>query len=160
VSIVEDSLDHPNGIAFSPDGKTLYIADSGLIGVGTVATTGGIYNYPIELTSVSTGKRNIYAYDVVGGDNPYLINKRVIFQALEGAPDGLKVAANGYLVVAASLGTGVDILDANGTPLARIQAKHPVANIAWAGDDLSTLWLVGFSGITRVKFALKGPALE
>ncbi|KAF4624955.1 hypothetical protein G7Y89_g13217 [Cudoniella acicularis] len=162
VTVVEDTLDHPNGIAFSPDGKTLYITDSGLESVGTNATEGqgNFYNYPIAINFISTDKRNIYAYDVVGGDNPYLINKRVIWQALEGAPDGLKVAENGYLVVAAGLAPGCDILDANGTPLARIQTKHAVENIAWTGENLTTLWLVGISGMTKVDFALKGPALD
>ncbi|KAI9703718.1 MAG: hypothetical protein M1836_007488 [Candelina mexicana] len=166
VTIVEDTLNHPNGIAFSPDGKTLYITDSGLESVGGEATRGqgNFYNYPINILFTSTHKRNIYAFDVnsasSGGKSPYLTNKRVIFQSLEGAPDGLKVAANGYLVAATGLSFGVDILDASGSIIARIQAKHPVENIAWSGENLKTLWLVGIGGITRVQFDLAGPALH
>lgn len=155
-------MNHPNGITFSPDGKTLYISDSGLENVGAVASRGqgDFYNYPIRIDFTSTAKRNVYAFDV----NPrqsgaYLTNKRVIFQALEGAPDGLKVAANGYLVVASGLSTGVDILDSHGLPIVRIQTSHAVENIAWTGSELKTLWLVGIGGFTKVEFDLAGPKL-
>lgn len=159
VSIVEDTLHHPNGIAFAPDGKTLYITDSGLESVGGAATRGpgDFYNYPINILFTSTGRRTIYAYDVnPAASGSYLTNKRVIFQALEGAPDGLKVAANGYLVVAAGLSNGVDILDPEGVPIARIQASHPVENIAFSGTDRKTLWLVGIGGISKVEWDLIG----
>lgn len=165
VTVVEDTLNHPNGIAFSPDGRTLYITDSGLESVGKTATRGqgDFYNYPIKIDFIGTAKRNIYAFDVNRNQgpngSPYLSNKRVIFQAVEGAPDGLKVAANGYLVVASGLSTGVDILDSSGALVARIQATHPVENIAWSGKDLKTLWLVGIGGITRVDFDLAGPKI-
>jgi sugar lactone lactonase YvrE len=89
-----------------------------------------------------------------GGD--YLTNKRVIFQSLEGAPDGMRVAANGYLVVAAGLSRGVDILDPHGALIARIQASHAVENIAFTGKDRKTLWLVGIGGISRVQWDLVG----
>ena len=163
VTIVEDTLNHPNGIAFSPDGRTLYITDSGLESVGKTATKGqgNFYNYPISIDFISTAKRNVYAFDVnQGPGSPYLTNKRVIFQSVEGAPDGFKVAANGYLVTASGLSTGVDILDASGALIARIQATHPVENIAWTGEDLKTLWLVGIGGITRVDWNLAGPKVS
>ncbi|KAI9890313.1 MAG: hypothetical protein M1814_004223 [Vezdaea aestivalis] len=162
VRMVEDTLDHPNGINVSPNGKTLYITDSGLERIGPATRgQGDFYLYPIKIDFVASGKRNIYAYDVNDSPNsPYLTNKRVIFQSIEGAPDGLKVAANGFLVVASGLSFGVDILDPAGGLIARIQAKHPVENIAWSGKDLKTLWLVGIGGITRVQFDLAGPKLD
>jgi sugar lactone lactonase YvrE len=157
VSVVEDTLNHPNGIVFSPNGKTLYITDSGLESVGGPETTAGFYDYPIEILFTSTGKRNVYAFDVnKASSGSYLTNKRVIFQALEGAPDGIKVAKNGYLVVAAGLSMGVDILDASGVPLLRIQTTHPVENIAFTGEDRKTLWMVGIGGISKVEWSLVG----
>ena len=164
IRIVEDALDHPNGIAFSPDGNTLYLGDSGLEHYNSVPIRGpnDFYAYPIEIEFNSTLKRNIYAYDVIRTDpkNPYITNKRVISQSLEGAPDGLKTARNGYVLVAGGLVPGVDILDASGSQIARIQTSHAVENFQWTGKDLKTLWLTGIGGITKVEFDLQGPLVD
>jgi sugar lactone lactonase YvrE len=165
VQVMDTSLDYPNGIAFSRDGRTLYVADSGLESYSPVPTMGpgNFYNYPIRIQFNSTQPRNVFAWDVrrEGGERnqPVMTGKRVVFQALAGAPDGLKVAANGYLVIAGGLATGVDIADGFGNLIARIQTSHPVENIQWSGDDLKTLWLVGINGFTRVQFDLAGPDL-
>lgn len=165
VQIMDTSLSYPNGIAFSRDGKTLYIADSGLESYSPTATRGAgdFYNYPLYIQFNSTGPRNVFAWDVSraghDGKHPVITGKRVIFQSLEGAPDGLKVAANGYLVIGGGLAPGVDIIDELGNPIARIQTNHPVENIQWSGNDLKTLWLVGIGGITKVEFNLAGPNL-
>jgi sugar lactone lactonase YvrE len=164
IQIVEDTLAYPNSIGFSPDGRTLYLGDSGLEHYSSTPTRGpnDFYAYPIEIEFNSTLKRNIYAYDVnrPGRGKPYLTNKRVIWQSLEGAPDGLKVARNGYILVAGGLVPGVDILDADGSQIARIQTSHAVENMAWTGKDLKTLWLTGIGGISRVQFDLAGPLLS
>ena len=158
VSIADNTLEHPNGITFSRDGKTLYITDSGLETVGPDASTDGFYDYPIQIYFTSTNNRNIFAFDVTETESgAYINNKRNIYQSLEGSPDGLKVAANGYLVVGSGLSNGVDVLTATGQQLARIQTSHPVENVAFAGPDLKTLYLSGIGGITRVDWNLAGP---
>ncbi|KHN94905.1 Six-bladed beta-propeller, TolB-like protein [Metarhizium album ARSEF 1941] len=166
VQVMDTSLSYPNGIQFSRDCKRLFIADSGLESYSPIPTRGAgdFYNYPLYIQFNSTGARNIYAWDVArtgsDGKHPVINNKRVIFQSLEGAPDGLKVAANGYLVVAGGLAPGVDIIDDLGNQIARIQTSHPVENIQWSGHDLKTIWLVGIGGITKVEFDLAGPDLS
>ncbi|KAF2850863.1 calcium-dependent phosphotriesterase [Plenodomus tracheiphilus IPT5] len=144
VSIVDSTLQHPNGITFSRDGKTLFVTDSGLETSGLPGTDnqgpGNFYNYPIRIDGV-----------------PIITGKRNIFQSLEGSPDGIKIAANGYLVVASGLSLGVDILTSDGSVIARIQTTHPVENIAFAGDDLKTLYLVGIGGVSKVEWNLAGP---
>ncbi|KAF2724381.1 calcium-dependent phosphotriesterase [Polychaeton citri CBS 116435] len=159
VAMVESSLQHPNGIVFSRDGKTLYISDTGLETVGPVASdNGGTYAYPIKIEFTGTNARNIFAYDVTRtSSGAYLSNKRNIFQSLEGSPDGLKTAKNGYLVVGSGLSNGADVLDQYGSPILRIQTNHPVENMAFAGDDLKTLYLSGIGGITKVTWNLEGP---
>ncbi|GAW19424.1 hypothetical protein ANO14919_089110 [Xylariales sp. No.14919] len=165
IQVMDTSLAYPNGIAFSRDGKTLYVTDSGLESYSDIPTRGAgdFYNYPLKIQFNSTGARNVFAWDVArkghDGTHPVITGKRVIFQALEGAPDGLKVAANGYLVIGEGLAPGVDITDELGNQIARIQTSHPVENIQWTGDDLKTLWLVGIGGFTRVEFNLAGPDL-
>ena len=160
IQIVDSSLQHPNGIVFSRDGKTLYISDTGLETVGPDASRGkeNFYDYPIRIYFTSTLPRNIYAFDVrYTPSGAFLSGKRNIFQSLEGSPDGLKVAANGYIVVGSGLSNGADIIDPYGALILRIQTTHPVENVAFTGPDLRTLYLVGIGGITRVEWNLTGP---
>lgn len=137
VQIMDTSLDYPNGIAFSRDGKTLYVADSGLESYSPVATRGegDFYNYPINIQFNSTGPRNVFAWDVSrqGGklNQPIITGKRVIFQSLEGAPDGLKIAANGYLVIACGLAAGVDITDRRFTQFLYLIRLHRLLCGQW-----------------------------
>ena len=158
--MVETSLQHPNGIVFSRDGKTLFISDTGLETVGPVASRGqgDFYHYPIRIYFTGALARNIYAFDVNRTPaGAYLTNKRSVFQSLEGSPDGLKIAQNGYMIVGSGLSLGADVLDENQSLIARIQTTHPVENVAFAGPDLKTLYLTGIGGITRVDWNLTGP---
>ena len=74
------------------------------------------------------------------------------------APDGFKVARNGYLVT--GTGFGVDVLDESGVLLVRIQTSFLATNVAWTGPDLTDLWIVGYGTFAKVTWALQGPALE
>jgi len=145
VSIVEDSLLQPNGIAISPalpnsTTRTVYISD-------TSADT---------VSFDSTAKRTIYAFDLTPDGNA-LINKRPIYLSQDWVPDGLKVARNGYVVT--GTGKGVDVLDSEGTLLVRIQTNYTVQNFAWTGSDYKTLWMTGESGVSRVQWDLAGQVL-
>jgi sugar lactone lactonase YvrE len=129
--------------------------------VGSPATTDGFYNYPIRIAFDSTQARNVFAWDITRPEGPQgrpvITGKRNIFQSLEGAPDGMKSAANGHLIVASALTPGVDVLDASGNLIMRIQTTHAVENINFSGSDFKTLWLVGIGGITKVEWDLAGP---
>lgn len=151
VGIVEDSAVAPNGIAFSPDGHTLYLTDTGA-GVPDIDPTISPPNVP-ALRYNATEKRSLYAYDVTQ-DGMHIQNKRALYSAIDFAPDGLKVAQNGYLVTAT--GHGVDVLDQKGTPLLRIQTNFTAVNIAFAGANMDELWIVGSGGVARVKWSLQG----
>ncbi|KAI9775566.1 MAG: hypothetical protein M1816_005895 [Peltula sp. TS41687] len=149
VNIVEESLQMANGIEFSPDQKTLYVTDSGSAGIDNpiIAQYGHVpstYNY--------TGHHTIYAYDVV--DELYITSKRPIYQVQSLAPDGMKVAANGYIITTS--GWGADIFDRYGTVMVRIATNFTVNNMAFAGPDLKQLWLTGVGGIARVEMNLEG----
>ena len=150
VYLVEDSLVQPNGIALSADQKTVYICDTGAINGDISATSahGTSYN--------ATGKRGVYAY-TLSEDATYISSKRPIYLAQELVPDGLKVAANGYIVTAT--GKGVDVLDPTGTLLVRVQTNYTVQNCAWTGKELKTLWMMGSGGISRVEWNLQGQRL-
>ncbi|KAJ6090086.1 hypothetical protein N7467_005302 [Penicillium canescens] len=150
VAIVDDTLVEPNGITLSPDGRRLYLSDTG---AGEAVIDPRIQPVP-GLRYNSTGKRTVYSFDV-SEDGRSISNKRPIYLALDYAPDGLKVARNGMLLTAT--GHGVDILDAQGTPLLRVQTNFTAVNMEFVGPNYDELWIVGIGGVARVKWALQGP---
>ena len=96
VNIVEDSIIQPNGIAIAPkmdncSTRTVYITDTGAV-TGTILQSLGPQGSPFN----TTGKRTVYAYDLSENGNQ-LLNKRPINLSQDWVPDGLKVAANGYV---------------------------------------------------------------
>lgn len=157
VWVVDDTLGQPNGIAISPDGRSIYISDTSSVD-GVISSA-----YPNLHASHwnQTAAHTIYKYDLlddaVSGEVA-LINKRPFYYSQEWVPDGLKVAQNGYVVTGA--GKGVDILDCSGSLVLRIQTDYVVQNFAWVGETLTEFWLMGQGGISRVKWELKGQDLS
>ena len=72
LSLVNAKLPRPNGVALTPDGRTLYVADS--------------------------QERKILAYDLDDAGQPS--HERVFISNIDGTPDGLRVAENGNLYIA------------------------------------------------------------
>ncbi|KAE8167475.1 hypothetical protein BDV40DRAFT_312741 [Aspergillus tamarii] len=155
VNIVDDTLHCPNGVAFSPDYKTLYLTDTDA-GVPMIDPRVPLSEVP-SLQYNSTNRRTVYAFDV-SEDGSYLKNRRPIYTAKDFVPDGLKVASNGYVITGA--GHGVDILDPTGTPLVSIQTNFTAVNMVFGGKNLDELWIVGHGAVARAKLNLTGPALE
>ncbi|OQE27708.1 hypothetical protein PENSTE_c004G07422 [Penicillium steckii] len=99
----------PNGLAFSPNGATLYIAESN-------STSGK----PIEHYAASL--RNVWAFDV---NRSLLSNPRLIHHTENGWPDGLQVTRSGYVLVAVF--GGVDVVDPEtGTLLGKINTPGDI----------------------------------
>lgn len=143
VRVVDDTLKQPNGLAFSPDYKIMYISDTGALG-------------PIAGKSsqqyTSTGHRTIYSYDV-SQDTVRLTNKGAFYLTQDFVPDAVRVAANGYVLCSA--GNGVDVVDTQGILLLRIKTDFLVVSFTFGGRNMDELWLTG-SRIVRVKWNLTG----
>jgi sugar lactone lactonase YvrE len=152
VFVVDDTLSQPNGIAFNPDYSIVYISDTGAVS-GPVDPKFGHPGTPFN----ATGPRTIYAFDV-SKDGTTASNKRPVYLSAGYVPDGLKVAANGYIVT--GNGRGVDVLDPHGQLLLTIQTNYTVQNFAWTGPKLKTLWLMGSGGISKVEWDLAGQELK
>lgn len=134
VVMLDKTLKGPNGIAFSPDGKTLYVAQS-------VRTEAIVKSYPVKSDgNVGEGK---LLYDATP-----LIN-----QGLPGTLDGLKTDIQGNIWTSGP--GGVLILDPTGKLLGRIETGTPTSNCAW-GDDGSTLYITANNMLCRVKTKTKG----
>jgi gluconolactonase len=139
VSLVVGDLTRPNGLAFSPDQKTLYVAQSDM-------TRPVIMAYPVQKDgSVGAGR---LVYDA----------SALMKQGLKGAPDGIKVDSQGNLWSTGPGGVLVLALDPKtgmGTLLGRIDTGEATANCGW-GDDGSTLYLTADGYLCRIKTTARG----
>ena len=125
VSLFTRDLDRPNGVALSPDGKTLYVAQSH--GPAPV-----IMAYPLTPDGSTNGGKVFFNTKELKGP---------------GAPDGIKVDSKGNVF---STGPGgCLILNAEGKLLGRILCGRPTANIAF-GDNGRWLYLASDDRILRV----------
>ncbi len=163
IQILTDTLISPNGIAFSPSGNTVYITDTPTDSVTLHPPSppsnlsAPASSYTPTFNYVPWHRKTVYAFDVINNGTA-LANQRALFLAQDRIPDGIKVARNGYIVTAT--GHGVDVLDEAGVPIVRVQTNFAVINIAWAGEGLRDLWMVGIGGVARVRWNLPGNELR
>src|SRR5579872_3109526 len=114
LSVVADSFNKPNGLAFSPDESILYINDS--------AAIQGPGSYHVELP------HHILAFDVKNGT--HLVHSRLFAVVVPGIPDGLKVDSAGR--VYSSSADGLKVFNPSGVLIGAIQVYN-VANFAFGG---------------------------
>ena len=134
VSTVVGDLTRPNGIALSPDEKTLYVAQSDPVRPVVMA-------YPLQADG-SVGKGRV----LFGAEGMKKLG-------LDGGFDGMKVDRDGNLWVTG--GGGVLVLSAAGDLLGHIKVGVATANCAW-GDDGSTLYITADMYLCRIRTAAKG----
>jgi len=134
LTMVEGDMDQPNGIVFSPDGRTLYVSE-----------TGGALK--------PDGPREILAFDVVDGRK--LARRRVFARLERGIPDGLAVDRAGRVYAGVAEGAGVWSPD--GERLGTIPTPKPCANIAFGGRDGRTLYLCATASVHAI--ALRTPGI-
>ncbi len=133
VTLLIDNLT-PNGIAFSPDEKTLYVGQSD-------GSKPYIMAYPVK------------ADGTLGAGKIFFDGTEMNKQGLKGAPDGMKVDSKGNVF---STGPGgIVVIAPSGKVLGRIETTQPTANCAW-GDDGSTLYITANMFLCRVKTKTKG----
>ncbi|KAK7050474.1 SGL domain-containing protein [Favolaschia claudopus] len=116
VRVVAAEFDKCNGIAFTGDGKTAYIADTG-------ATSGFLGNNQTEPAT-------IYAFDVDSKTQAFT-NRRVFAYSDAGVPDGVQVDTKGN--VYAGCGDGVHVWNNEGTLIGKFFLGTTSANMAFAG---------------------------
>lgn len=134
VHLLDNGLSFPNGIALSPDERTLYVANSDPARPIWMA-------YTLDAEGAVQDKRVFAdASDLVGEDSP-------------GLPDGMAVAADG--TVFATGPGGVIVFAADGKRLGRIETGTAVANCAF-GDDGRTLYLASDASVARVRVKVRG----
>jgi gluconolactonase len=130
VRLLTKDLAQPNGLAFSPDGKSFYVDDS--------------------------EKRNIRVYDVASDGT---LSHGHIFgeepgAKHEGVPDGIKVDKSGNLFVTGP--KGIWIWDAKGNHLGTIALPEQPANLAWGDKDYRTLYITATTSVYRLEMKTQG----
>ncbi|MGV8973612.1 MAG: SMP-30/gluconolactonase/LRE family protein [Rhodoglobus sp.] len=121
-SVVADSFDKPNGVAFSPDQSVLYVTDSG--------ANQGPGSYHVDR------RHHVIAFDV--RDGRHLVNQRLVAVITPGFPDGLKVDRHGRLYVSSF--SGVQVLSSDGDLLGQINLPGAV-NFTFGGADQNLLFI-------------------
>lgn len=136
VTLLTKEMTAPNGIALSPDEKTLYVANS------------------------DPEKAIWMAFELKDGGTS-IANGRVLFDSTpqfkagkKGLPDGLKVAADGTLFATGP--GGVLLLTPDGKHLGTIDPGEATANCAFGGPDGTTLYMTSDMFLCRVKTNAKG----
>jgi gluconolactonase len=131
LQLVVKDLPRPNGIAFSPDEKYLYVANS--------------------------GSQKVWMRYRVKSDGA-LTDAKVFYDASSdtrlGGPDGIKVDREGNLY--GSGPGGIWIFSPAGKPLGVILIPERAANVNWGGADRKTLYITASSSVYRVTLKVPG----
>jgi gluconolactonase len=134
LTLLVDDLTRPNGLAFSPDEKTLYVANS------------------------DDAKRIWMAYDVLADGT--VRNGRVFADLTAhpdpGLPDGFKMDVHGNMYTTGP--GGVWVFSPSGAHLGTIKLPEQPANVGWI-DDWHTLVMTAETSVYRIRLAAAGQPL-
>lgn len=129
ITVAADDFVKPNGLAFSPDERILYIADTG-------ASHDPDY-----------GPRHIRAFEL-GADGRTLSASRIFATCSAGLFDGFRLDVEGRIWTSAA--DGVHIYDPDGTLIGKIAIPEVVANVCWGGPKLNRLFICGTTSLYAV----------
>ncbi len=128
-TLVADDFEKPNGLAFSPDERHLYVDDS--------------------------EARHIRIFDV-GGDGR-LLNSRLFIDMKSiqpGLPDGMKVDVVGHIFCTGP--GGVWVINPSGRHLGTIKIPEIASNCAWGGRDWKSLYITATTSVYMIRLNCPG----
>jgi len=130
LTLLDGMLDTPNGIAFSPDEKTIYVND--------------------------IRPKKVVAYDVKPDGT--VTNRRVFIDmnsdSRPGAPDGMKIDVQGNVYDSGP--GGIWIVSPQGKHLGTILTPERLSNLAWGDADAKTLYTTSGTMVTRIRVKIAG----
>lgn len=136
LTMLADEIPGPNGLAFSPDEKILYVVAS------------------------RAEPRDIRAYDVIDGTK--LANPRVIIDSKGGTPDGFRVDIDGNLWCGWGMGDaerdGVRVFTPHGQPIGHIRLPERAANLCFGGRHRNRLFMAASHGLYALYVNTQGVA--
>lgn len=128
-TLVVEGLERPNGLAFSPDERLLYVNDTPRYQV---------HVFHVEADGTLTGGRVFAQFSADQG---------------EGRPDGMKIDVEGNVYTTGP--GGLWVLNPAGEILARVHLPEKSANCAWA-EDGHTLYITASTSIYRIRTQIRG----
>ena len=129
--LVASDLGGPNGIAFSPDERYLYVSNWD---IRDIHNTKVIWRYEVQKDGRLINGKEFFNMNNTAGDE---------------ALDGLKVDHKGN--VFSSAPGGVWVISPEGQLLGIIQAPERPANMAWGGKDGKTLYMTAHTGLYKIE---------
>jgi len=141
LSVVANGLDKPNGLAFSPDERTLYVTDSG------ANAEPGSYHV--------ARPHHVVAFDVL--DGRHLGSGRLFAVTTPGFPDGIKVDRAGRVYASAS--SGVQVFSQAGDLIGQISLPGAV-NFTFGGPGGQVLFITTDTAIWAAVLATAGAGQE
>ncbi|MBD2746307.1 SMP-30/gluconolactonase/LRE family protein [Microvirga sp. BT688] len=133
VRSVADDFVRPNGIAFSPDERRLYVADTGA-------------------THVKDGPRHIRVFDV--SDSGNLSGGSVFATCTQGLFDGFRLDEAGRIWTSA--GDGVHCYESDGTLIGKILVPEAVANVVFGGPKRNRLYICATTSLYAIMLPVNG----
>jgi len=133
LAIAADGFVKPNGLAFSPDERILYVADSGG-------------------SHVEGGPHHIMAFDVA--EDGRTSNPRIFAEISPGIPDGFRLDEDGNIWTSAA--DGVHCIAPDGALIGKILVPEVVANVTFGGRRRSRLFIAAFTSLYAVYVGVRG----
>jgi gluconolactonase len=132
VKLVADELEGPNGLAFSPDERYLYVGNW------------------------DPGRKVVMRYEL--GADSRVVGSSVLFDMTdaegEDAIDGLKVDQAGNVYACGP--RGIWVISPEGDHLGTLKLPESPHNLAWGDDDARTLYVTALTSVYRVRLQVPG----
>ena len=127
------SMRMPNGLAFSPDERTLYVADS-------------------SRSHDESGHHHVLAFPI---DPDGAIGQGEVFATIrDGVPDGFRLDEFGNLWISSA--RGVEVFAPDGTPLGVLRVPETVANLTFGGRKNNRLFITATTSLYAIHTAVRG----
>lgn len=139
LTVITGKLQMPNGIAFSPDEKILYLIDSGAI--------------QAPRTYYFDKPHAIYAFDVAP-DGKTISNQRLFATIYPGFPDGMRLDSNGNVYSGAL--DGIHVFNPAGKMIGKIHLPKQTANLTFGGRDNNILFICSSDSVWAIQLNATG----
>lgn len=135
LGIVADDYERPNGIAFSPDERLVYIADTGV-------------------THRPDGPHHIRVHDVIDGTK---LGPGKVFAEIEGGfADGFRCDEHGNVWTSCGTANGVAVFAPDGTKLGKIDLPEATSNLVFGGPNRNRLFMTATTSVYSLYVGVRG----